>query len=68
MEHLRAKNGLEVSPPELAAQNDQVLWQRFQELHTRYDLSVRSLARILHVDKGWVAGALRRLKKENFSQ
>lgn len=68
MEHPKAKNGLEVRPPELATQNDQVLWQHLQELQDRYDLSVRSLARILHVDKGWVARALRRLKKENISQ
>lgn len=48
---------------ELNPGNSQVLRQKIKELHQEHFFPADAIARILHIDEGWVAGILRELER-----
>ncbi|MDD3582229.1 MAG: hypothetical protein PHW74_14585 [Desulfobacca sp.] len=64
MEHFQEKVRSEAGPNVFGAGNTRVLRGMLQELHRHHALPPSSLARILHVDQGWVAKTLRELRKQ----
>ncbi|OPX19396.1 MAG: hypothetical protein BZ151_09540 [Desulfobacca sp. 4484_104] len=66
MEHFQEKVRCHANPNVFGVDNARVLRDMLQELHRQYALPPSSLARILHVDQGWVAKTLRELRKQNY--